>query len=83
MGLKTSEHSGKKQAPLSRRNDEESQNMNEGERGGMIKTLNPKQTKLKEASVLFIWCSLVSAIVHYEFRRPSVSAGQDGTKSTT
>ncbi len=42
MGLKTSEHSGKKQAPLSRRNDEESENMNEGERGGMIKTLKPK-----------------------------------------
>lgn len=42
MGLKTSERSRKKQAPLSRRNDEESENMNGGERGGMIKTKKPK-----------------------------------------
>lgn len=49
MGLKTSEHSGKKQAPLSRRNDEESKNMNEEKRGGMIKTQNPKTNKAERS----------------------------------
>ncbi len=46
MGLKTSERSGKKQAPLSRRNDEESENMNGGERGGMIKKKNKAERSI-------------------------------------